>query len=202
LTSDVGVEMLPVFSPDGKTIAFTAEYEGNLDVFTIPVEGGSPKRLTWHPGPDLVRGWTPDGKAVLFASPRHVFTTRHMQLFTVPTSGGMPTQLPIPHAADACYSPDGAYIAYTPLGDRSQQWKHYRGGTASRIWVYRCKDHAVVQVPQPEGRCNDLRPCWLGDTVYFLSDRAGEDNLFAYDVGSKEVRQLTHHADFPVVGLA
>jgi tricorn protease len=202
LTSDVGVEMLPSFSPDGKTIAFTAEYEGNLDVYTIPVEGGSPKRLTWHPGPDLVRGWTPDGQAVLFASPRHVFTNRHTQLFTVPTTGGMPTQLPIPHAADGCYSPDGAYIAYTPLGDRSQQWKHYRGGTASRIWVYRCKDHAVVQVPQPEGRCNDIRPCWMGDTVYFLSDRAGEYNLFAYDPKTKEVRQLTKHTDFPVVGLS
>src|SRR6516165_1034388 len=105
LTSDIGVETLPVFSPDGETLAFTAEYDGNLDVYTIPVEGGSPTRLTWHPGPDLVRGFTPDGKAVLFTSPRHVFTNRYTQLFTVPLTGGMPTQLPIPNAADACFSP-------------------------------------------------------------------------------------------------
>jgi tricorn protease len=202
LTSDTGVEMLPVFSPDGKTIAFTAEYEGNLDVYTIPVEGGPPTRLTWHPGPDSVRGFTPDGKAVLFASARHVFTNRYTQLFTVPLTGGMPTQLPIPHADDACYSPDGTHIAYTPLGNRTGQWKHYRGGTHSRIWIYRCKDHAVVQVPQPRGRCNDIRPRWQGDTIYFLSDREGEYNLFAYDTKSKKVRQLTRHTDFPVADFA
>src|SRR5262245_33449 len=202
LTSDTGVESLPVFSPDGKTIAFTAEYDGNLDVYTIPVEGGAVKRLTWHPGPDLVRGFTPDGKSVLFASPRNASNGRHTQLYTVPLTGGMPVQLPIPYGADASYSPDGSHIAYTPLGDRTQQWKHYRGGTHSRIWVYRCKDHAVTQIPQPEGRCNDLRPCWVGETVYFLSDRAGEYNLFAYDVGTKKVRQLTKYDDFPVLGLA
>src|SRR5262249_40396545 len=121
LTSDTGVETLPVFSPDGKTIAFTAEYEGNLDVYTIPVDGGPPKRLPWPPGPDMARGFTPDGKAVLFASPRNVFSNRYTQLFTVPLTGGMPTQLPIPHATDASYSPDGDYIAYTPLSDATQQ---------------------------------------------------------------------------------
>jgi tricorn protease len=202
LTSDVGVETLPVFSPDGKTIAFTAEYEGNLDVYTIPVEGGSPTRLTWHPGADMVRGFTPDGKAVLFTSPRHVFTNRYTHLFTVPLSGGMPTQLPIPNASDACFSPDDAFLVYTPLNNASQQWKHYRGGTTSRLWIYNRTNHAVVQVPQPEGRCNDLRPCWLGGTIYFLSDRAGEYNLFGYDVASKKVRQLSHHDDFPVVNLS
>jgi tricorn protease len=202
LTSDIGVEMLPVFSPDGKTITFTAEYDGNLDVYTIPVEGGSPTWLTWHPGADMVRGFTPDGKAVLFTSPRHVFTSRFTQLFTVPLTGGMPTQLPIPHADDACFSPDETFIIYTPLPDRSQQWKHYRGGTTSRLWIYNRTNHAIVQVPQPGGRCNDLRPCWLGDTIYFLSDRAGEYNLFAYSVPSKKVRQPTHHNDLPVVSLA
>jgi tricorn protease len=170
-------------------------------VYTIPVEGGSPKRLTWHPGPDMVRGFTPDAKAVLFASPRNVFSNRYSQLFTAPLTGGMPTQLPIPHATDASYSPDGAYIAYTPLNDATQQWKHYRGGTHSRIWVYRCKDHKVEQVPQPKGRCNDLSPRWLGDAIYFRSDRAGEYNLFAYDTKARKVRQLTHHDDFPVVSL-
>src|SRR5438270_8485010 len=182
LTTDIGVESYPVFSPDGSVIAFSAQYDGNTDVYTIPVQGGAPTRLTWHPGPDFVRGFTPDGKAVLFSSPRHVFTNRYTQLFTVPLAGGMPTQLPIPNGVEAGYSPDGAYIAYTPIADRTQQWKHYRGGTNSRIWIYRCKDHAVEQIPQPPGRCNDLDPQWLGDTIYFRSDRNGEYNLFAFDV--------------------
>ena len=118
LTGDVAATY-PVFSPDGQTIAFSAQYDGNIDVYTIAIGGGSPKRLTFHPAPDVARGFTPDGRAVLFASPRHVFTHRYTQLFTVPLGGGMPTQLPIPHAAQACFSPDGQQIAYTPLGDRS-----------------------------------------------------------------------------------
>jgi tricorn protease len=201
LTSDIGVESHPVFSPDGKLLAFSAEYDGNLDVYTIPVDGGPPTRLTWHPGPDVVRGFTPDGKSVLFSSPRHVFTNRHTQLFTVPLTGGMPAQLPIPHGVEACFSPDGGSIAYTPLADRTGQWKHYRGGTHSRIWLYRRKDHAVTQIPQPEGRCNDLDPHWLGDSVYFRSDRAGEYNLFAFDTATRKVRQLTKHDDFPVLDI-
>jgi tricorn protease len=201
LTSDGGIESSPFFSPDGKTLAFSGHYDGNLDVYTIPVSGGSPTRLTWHPGPDVVRGFTPDGKAVLFSSPRHVFTNRYTQLFTVPLTGGMPTQLPIPNGVEASFSPDGTHIAYTPLGDRSGQWKHYRGGTHSRIWIYTCKDHAVEQIPQPEGRCNDLNPQWMGDTVYFRSDRDGEYNLFAYDTKTKQVKPLTRYTDFPVTAL-
>src|SRR5262245_38660915 len=149
LTSDIGVESHPVFAPDGRTIAFSAQYDGNTDVYTIPVEGGAPTRLTWHPDPDIVRGFTPDGKAVLFSSPRHVFTNRYTQLFTVPLTGGAPTQLPIPHGVEACYSPDGQYVAYTPLADRTQQWKHYRGGTHSRIWVYGLRAQHVEAVPEP-----------------------------------------------------
>ncbi len=201
LTSDVGVESNPVFSPDGETIAFSAQYEGNTDVYTIPLRGGSPTRLTWHPGPDTVRGFTPDGKKVLFSSPRNVYSNRHQQLFTVPLTGGMPDQLPIPWGFEASYSPGGDYIAYTPVRDASSQWKHYRGGTHGRIWVYRVKDHEVVEIPQPKGRCNDLDPNWLGETIYFRSDRAGEYNVFAYDVGTKEVRQLTQFTDFPVLDI-
>jgi tricorn protease len=199
LTSDHGVESHPVFSPDGKTIAFSAQYDGNTDVYTIPVEGGSPKRLTWHPGVDTVRGFTPDGKAVVFSSPRHVFTARYTQLFSVPVEGGMPTQLPIPNGVQASYSPDGKRIAYTPLADRSQQWKHYRGGTCSRIWIYNTADHSVEQIPQPAGRCNDLDPNWVGGVIYFRSDRNGEYNLYSYDTRDKKVTQETRHADFPVL---
>ena len=114
----------------------------------------------------------------------------------------MPTQIPIPHAVQACYSPDGQQIAYTPLADRSAQWKHYRGGTHSQIWIYHCGDHHVDKVPQPEGRANDLDPNWIGGTIYFRSDRNGEYNLFAYDIQAKTVRQLTEYGDFPVLNVA
>ena len=198
LTTRGGVVGTPRFSPDGQWIAYSAGLEGNLDVWVIPAAGGTPRRLTWHPGADQVQDWTPDGKAVLFTSNRAVHTTRFTQLFTVPLAGGMPSKLPIPNAARATYSPDGTHLVYNPLSDSFRQWKHYRGGTASRLWIYRAKDHEVVQIPQPAGRCNDIDPMWIGGKVYFLSDRNGEFNLFSYDIASQAVVQLTTHTDFPI----
>jgi tricorn protease len=202
LTSDVGAETNPVFSPDGKLIAFSGQYEGNIDVYVVSVEGGSPRRLTWHPGPDTVRCFTPDGKAVVFSSPRESFNSRYTQLYAVPVAGGFPTKLPVPNGVQASISPDGKRIAYTPLSDVARQWKNYRGGTHSRVWLLNLADSSVEQVPQPETRCNDTDPQWLGDAVYFRSDRYGEYNVFAYDCAGRRVRQLTHHADFPVVTLS
>ena len=199
LTTDDGVESNPAFSPDGKTIAFSAQYEGNVDVYTVPVSGGAPTRLTWHPGADMVQGFTPDGRAILFTSQRATFTARYAQLFTVPVQGGIEDALPIPNAARATYAPDGQRIAYNPLGPRHQQWKQYRGGTVSRLWIYNTKGHGIEKIPQPESRSNDVDPMWIGDSVYFRSDRNGEFNLFAYDTKSKQARQLTRHADFPVL---
>jgi len=199
LTVDEGIESYPVFSPDGKWIAFSAQYDGNTDVFIIPVEGGIPKRLTWHPGVDLVRGFTPDGKSVLFASQRAEFTSRYFQLFTVPITGGSATQLEIPNAYWATYSPDGKYMAYTPYNDAFRQWKHYRGGQFSSIWLFSFADKSIVKIPQPDGGCNDVQPAWMGNTVYFRSDRNGEFNLFSYDIASKQVKQLTEFKDFPVL---
>jgi len=199
LTTDEGVESDPAFSPDGRRIAFSAEYDGNTDVYLVPVEGGVPTRLTWHPSADIVQEFTPDGTRVLFTSGRAVFTNRFTQLFTVSVEGGMAEPLPIPNAAAATYSPDGARIAYNPLSPRFEQWKNYRGGTVSRLWLYNKRDHAVEQVTQPDGRSNDAEPMWIGDTVYFRSDRNGEFNLFAYETKSRAIRQLTHHTDFPVV---
>ena len=198
LTTRGGCVGTPRFSPDGTWIAYTSVQEGNADVWVIPAAGGEPRRLTWHPGADLVQDWTPDGKAVLFTSGRSVHTTRFTQLFTVPLAGGVPVKLPIPNAARATYSPDGSHIVYNPLSDSFRQWKHYRGGTASRLWIYRVKDHEVVQIPQPAGRCNDIDPMWIGGRIYFVSDRAGEFNLFSYDPASKQVAQLTQHKDFPI----
>ena len=202
LTSHPGAESNPRFSPDGQTIAFSAQYDGNTDVFTISTDGGEPRRLTWHPGADQVQGFTADGNGVLFTSRRAIHTNRYSQLFTVPLDGGLPRQLEIPNAAEASYSPDGRKIAYLPIGDRSAQWKNYRGGTASRIWIYDLADHSIEEVPRPPERCNDSHPSWIGGTLYFRSDRGGEFNLYSFQPGTTQVRQLTHHDDFPVLSLS
>jgi tricorn protease len=201
LTIDEGVESSPMFSPDGKLIAFSGQYDGNTDVFIIPVEGGVPTRLTWHPGVDIAKGFTPDGKNVLFTSQRAVFTNRYSQLFTVPVTGGFPTQLEIPNAAQASYSPDGKSMAYNPLNEAYRQWKNYRGGSNSTIWLFNFADKSAVKIPQADGP-NDSGPMWLGDKVYFRSDRNGEFNIFSYDVASKEVKQLTTFKDFPVINMS
>jgi tricorn protease len=202
LTVDEGIESDPFFSPDGKLIAFSAQYDGNTDVYIISSSGGIPVRLTWHPGEDLVRGFSPDGKKVLFASQRSSFTTRYYQLYTVDISGGFPEELEIPNAWSAVYSPDGTKMAYTPLPPAYQQWKHYRGGRISRIWIYSFADHSVNIIPQPEGGCNDAEPMWSGDKIYFLSDRNGEFNVFSYAINDGQIKQLTHFDDFPVLNAS
>ena len=202
LTVDEGVELAPFFSPDGKTIAFSAEYDGNLDVFIVPVEGGIPTRLTWHPSPEIVRGFTPDGKSVLFGSQQAAFSNRYANLFTVPLTGGMATKLEIPNAAGATYSPDGKQMAYNPISDASRQWKHYRGGSISVIWIFTFADNGTIKIPQPAGGCNDVNPMWAGNTIYFRSDRNGEFNLFSYNTSSKKIDQLTDFKDFPVLNAS
>jgi tricorn protease len=202
LTSHTGVESGPRFTPDGAWIAFTGRYEGNTDVYLVATAGGVPRRLTWHPGPDVALGFMADGQAVLFASPREVYTTRYTQLFTVPLAGGFPTKLPIPNASKAAVSPDGGIIAYVPLREPFEQWKHYRGGTTARILLFDIASQEVEPVPQPPGRCNDTDPMWSGGQLYFRSDRDGEFNVYAFDRSTKAVTRLTRHADFPVVNAS
>lgn len=202
LTTDLGIETNPAFSPDGSLIAFSAQYDGNLDVFIVPTAGGIPKRLTWHPGQDIVQSFTPDGKAILFISPRNTFSGAYSQLFTVPIEGGYPQQLKIPNAYRAAYSSDGTKIAYNPLPEAFAQWKNYRGGRNSVIWIFRTNDYSVEKIPQPEGRSNDPGPMWIGDKIYFRSDRNGEFNLFSYDPKTKEIKQLTNYKDYPVLSAA
>jgi tricorn protease len=182
LTSDPGVETNPVFSPDGRTIAFSGQYDAaspgygdfGLNVYTVPAGGGEPTRLTWHPGWDVVRGWTPDGKAVLFSSWRELVAMGNdTPLHTVPAAGGFPTRLPIPYGHDASYSPDGASLAYMPQRDATAQRKNYRGGRHARIWILRLKDLAVEQIPQPAGSFNGIGPRWMDGSIYFRSDRNG-----------------------------
>ncbi len=185
LTSGTGVETFPAFSPDGTQVAFTGEYDGNQDVFVVPSAGGVPRRLTYHPGDDLVLGWTPDGKSVLFSSWANSFLHFESQLYTVPVAGGLPTRLPIPIAAQASYSPDGARLAYVPHDQWQAAWKRYRGGQTTPVWVANLSDSSITKVPRDNS--NDHNPMWSGDTVYFLSDRNGPVSLFAYDTKSAQV---------------
>jgi tricorn protease len=201
VTSHPGDEQNPFFSPDGKHIAFTASYDGNVDVYVIPADGGEPARLTWHPGEDIVRGFTPAGK-VLFSSPRAAFSVRHTQFFTVDIKGGVPDRMPVPTADKGAISPDGRFLAYTPLGERFRQWKNYRGGTASRIWILKLDDLSHEEIPKPADGCNDTEPMWVGDSAYFLSDRDGEFNLYVYDRDSKKVTRLTEHEGFPIASAS
>lgn len=202
LTSHPGLELRPRFSPDGKWLAFSGQYDGNLDVYLVPVAGGEPQRLTWHPGDDVVQGFTPDGASVAFLSQRDVYTRRFWHLFSVDVRGGFPKSYDLPTCSDVAFSPDGKQLAYNPLSDAFQQWKNYRGGRTSRIWIYSLDNRGVIEVPQPKGRSNDTDAAWLGGKLYFRSDRAGEFNLFAYDATSKAVTQLTQHADFPIQSLS
>ena len=184
LTTSPGVETNPAFSPDGAWIAFTGEYDGNVDVFIMPAEGGEPRRLTWHPASDVVLGWTPDGKAVLFTSGRTAYS-RFSELFTVGIEGGLSERLPLPMGYEGSFSPGGKRIAYVPLRRAFSVWKRYRGGTATPVWIADLADSSIVKIPRTDS--NDYEPMWFGDKVFFLSDRDGPVTLFSYDVNTKEL---------------
>jgi tricorn protease len=202
LTTADGDETSPVFSPDGSMIAFSGNYDGNPDVYVVPVGGGAPRRLTFHPGADVAQAFTPDSRQVLFVSGRNGTITRRSQLFTVPVAGGAEVALPIPTAAQATFAPDGGRIAYNPLPRAFEEWKHYRGGRNSEIWLFTSRTQAMEKVPQPAGRSNDVDAMWIGNTVYFRSDRDGEFNIYAYDLGEKQVRAVTRFNDFPVLAAS
>ena len=190
LTSGVGVETLPHFSPDGSMVAFTGEYEGNRDVYVVPSTGGVPRRLTFHPADEYVAGWTPDGKKIVFNSWGSSFIHFEDQLYTVPVEGGMPTQVPLPIVEAATFSPDGTQVAYVPHPIWEAAWKRYHGGQTTPIWIADLKDSSIVKIPRDNS--NDANPMWVGDTIYFLSDRNGPVSLFAYDTKSKQVSEALH----------
>lgn len=200
LTSNEGSESLPRFSPDGKHIAFTAEYDGNQDVYLMPVEGGEPQRLTWHPAPDLVSGWTPDGKKVLFSSNREGTPTRESRFFTISVEGGMPEALPVPRAVNGSISPDGKKIAYQQIGFWDPEWRNYRGGQAKPIWILDLEDFSLEMTPQTD-RERHTQPVWHNNRVFFLSERDFINNVWSYDPESKSLKQETFHKDFDAKNL-
>jgi tricorn protease len=196
LTTGPGVETDPFFSPDGSQIAFTGEYDGNVDVYIMPAAGGVPKRLTYHPARDTAAGWTPDGKRVLFVSSRAV-PNDGARLYTLSAEGGgLPDELPLPIALEGSYSPDASHLAYVPLLQFQQAWKRYRGGQTRKIWIADLADSSIVTVPRDNS--NDFNPMWVGDRIYFLSDREGPVTLFYYDTRTKRVTRAieNHGLDF------
>ena len=205
LTATAGVETEPRFSPDGSQIAFTATVGGNADVYVVPTTGGDPTRLTFHPGADNVRGWTPDGKGVVFGSARmSPPQMSYLRLWTVAVGGGPAEALPMPRAWTGTFSPDAKRIAYEEIAKNfipqwyeASGWRHYRGGRTHPIRVMNVSDYAVEKLPWTDS--NDSDPMWIGNTVYFLSDRDFTTNLYSYDTETKKLAQLTHYDDFDIM---
>jgi len=184
------------FSPDGKSIAFTGNYDGGNDVYTMPATGGEPVRLTWNPSGDRVIDWQPDGKSIRFQSRRISFTGRDLQLFTVPIAGGLPTALVLPTGGLSSYAPDGNRIAYNRISREHRTWKRYKGGMAQDIWIYDFNKNDTQKVTDWIG--SDNYPMWQGDTIYYNSDKSGRLQIWAYNTVNGERRQITHHKEYDV----
>ncbi|MDB4876591.1 MAG: peptidase [Gemmatimonadetes bacterium] len=224
ITSFQGTSENPKFSPDGKLIAFSAQYGGNVDVYIVSAEGGEPKRLTWHPGADIVQGWTPDGKTIVFQSSRASAAPSAVPRFwTVSVDGGPETPMPLPRAFQGKISPDGKRLAYRMNNSWDEERRNYRGGQNRPIWIVDLKtwdlettpkvtsDLVVAQAGGPRGATNvqvplnpdskDMDPVWVGDDVYYISDRDGVANVWDYDTKSKKLTQLTSFSDYDVKAL-
>jgi len=210
ITSDPGRELFPKFSPDGKWIAFTGQYDGNFNVYVMPAQGGQPRQLTFYQGAaaplsdrmgihNEVVTWFPDSKRILFLSRRDASNGWTKRPFSVNIDGGLPEPLPVSEGGLSSFSPDGTKIAYNPIFRNFRTWKRYTGGLAQAIAIYDLKNNTVEDLPHTEW--TDSFPMWHGNTIYFSSDRGPEHhlNLYSYDLGSKQVEQLTHFTDFDVM---
>lgn len=210
LTSHEGFEMFARFSPDGKHIAFTGQYDGNTEIYLIPAEGGEPKRLTYtatlgrddvsdRMGPNnICMGWTPDGKHVLFRSRMHSHNDFIGKLYRVPATGGIAEELPLPRGGFGTFSPDGKKLAYNRVFREFRTWKRYRGGMADDVWVYDFETKKTTQLTKTPAQ--EVFPMWLGDRIYFLSDRekSGRMNLYSMPEQGGEAKKLTDFQDYDV----
>lgn len=211
LTADPGQELYPKFSPDGHWIAFSAEYSGTRQVYVMPASGGTPRQLTWYSdiGPMPLRGgsddrvldWSPDGKNILVRMNRVAQDERGGRPYLVPFAGGLETPLAIPESGGGMFSPDGQSIVYTPIDRDFRSWKRYRGGRAQDVWTYDLVHNRSHRLTTFTG--TDHQPMWIGDAIYFVSDRSGTLNLYRLPAGSDEASQkpvqLTEFSDFDVL---
>ena len=206
LTSHPGEEVFPKFSPDGKYIAFTGEYEGGTHVYVMPAEGGEPRQITFHPDifdvpermgyNDQIIEWYPDGKKLLFRSRRESHRASGSKLFGIDADGGFPEVLKIPESGLASFSPDGNKLAYNRGFREFRTWKRYKGGLAQDVWIYDLKNNKVEQITDWEG--TDSSPMWHENKIYFNSDRDHTLNIFSYDVNTKKTKKVTNHKDYDV----
>ncbi len=208
LTSHVGYEMFARFSPDGKTIAFTGQYDGNTEVFTIPAEGGEPVRLTHtatlsrddvsdRMGPNnIVMTWTPDGKNVVYRSRKQTFNSFVGHLYSVPVSGGLSAELPLSTGGFCSYSPDGKMLAFNKVFREFRTWKYYQGGMADDIWIFNFESKEVENITNTTAQ--DIFPMWIGNEIFFLSDRDRTMNLFAYNTETKQTEKVTSFSDYDI----
>lgn len=206
LTSHIGYEMFPKFSPDGKTIAFTGQYDGNTEVYTVPTTGGEPLRITYtatnarddigdRMGPNnIVMGWTPDGKNILYRN--RIGSGFVGRLYLVDKEGGLSNAIPLPEGGFSSYSPDGTKLAYNRVMREFRTWKYYKGGMADDIWVYDSASKSVENVTN--NIAQDIFPMWIGDDIYFLSDRDRVMNLFVYHTKTKQTDKVTNFTDYDV----
>ena len=210
LTSHEGYEMFARFSPDGAQIAFTAQYDGNTEVYLMPANGGVPQRLTWSAtlsrdeisdrmGPNsIVMGWTPDGRKIIYRSRMREFNDWKGRLYLVSPSGELPESLPLPRGGFCSFSPDGRRLAYNRIFREFRTWKRYRGGMADDIWIYDRDNKTTRNLTNHPA--SDIFPMWHGDTIYFLSDRDSSRrmNLYGCSLAGDEPRQLTRFSDFDI----
>jgi tricorn protease len=210
LTSHSGLELFPKFSPDGRWIAFSGEYDGTRQIYVIPVDGGEPRQLTFHNEvsglpprggwDNRVLGWTPDGKNVLFRANRVAQSDRLGRPYLVPFDGGEEMPLQITEAGGVSYSSDATRVAFTPISNEFRGWKRYRGGQSPDVWIYDLKNNTSEQITTT--RAQDMIPVWLNDTIYYLSDRDWTMNVFAYNTRTKQTRKVTNHADYDALWLS
>jgi tricorn protease len=190
LITGYGLASAPYFSPDGSTIAFSANYDANTNVYLVAAGGGEPRRLTFHPSADVVTGWTRDGSRIVFRSLRNS-PTDAAQLYTIPRNGGVATMLPLPDAQGGSFSLDGTHFAYVPNGQWEPYWQGYRGGQVTPIWIANLADSSVERILT--GNLNYRSPMWIGDRIYYLSDRNGPFTLYAYDIHTGKSTQLVEN---------
>lgn len=194
LTSAAGEERFPMFSPDGKWIAFSGNYDGNVDVYVVSPEGGEPRRLTFHPSADFVAAWTNDGKVAYrnWADNGAGF----WQMFIVGTDGGWPTKMEVPEIAHVTFEPGGDRIAFTRFSLGTRTWKRYKGGWAEDIYVGSTKTHDYQKVTKWEG--NDATPMWYNGKIFYVRNEDDRDNLWCMNPDGSEIKRLTEHRDYDV----
>lgn len=198
LSSPRGEESFPKLSPDGSLLAFSGNYDGNMDIYIVPVTGGLPRRITHHGAPDRVVGWYPDGKHILFATTMTSYKDRFNQLYKISASGGLPEKLPMPYGEFGAISPDGKSIAYTPISVDFRTWKRYRGGMNPDLWLFDLQSLRAKNLTKSDAA--ESIPMWHGDTLFFLSDRDENKrfNLWAYDASREKFRPVTTFKDYDV----